>query len=125
MLKYTGVTCHDVCNFLASDSTILQLLNLCGGYLGIYCLIIQFSVLLRFLIIKQWKKAVRHNVLCEVICSLWNSRKVRMRVHNINKITRIYNVIGTIRGSVEPGELVDYFRHFVLTKITRVREDKF
>lgn len=48
-----------------------------------------------------------------------------MRVHNINKITRIYNVIGTIRGSVEPGELVDYFRHFVLTKITRVREDKF
>lgn len=48
-----------------------------------------------------------------------------MRVHNINKITRIYNVIGTIRGSVEPGELVDYFRRFVFTKITRVREDKF
>uniref|UniRef100_A0A9L0T4G8 Aminopeptidase NAALADL1 n=1 Tax=Equus caballus TaxID=9796 RepID=A0A9L0T4G8_HORSE len=30
-------------------------------------------------------------------------RKVRMHVHNTNKITRIYNVIGTIRGSVEPG----------------------
>nr|XP_054368149.1 putative N-acetylated-alpha-linked acidic dipeptidase isoform X2 [Mirounga angustirostris] len=26
-----------------------------------------------------------------------------MHVHNTNKITRIYNVIGTIRGSVEPG----------------------
>ncbi|XP_030616382.1 N-acetylated-alpha-linked acidic dipeptidase 2 [Delphinapterus leucas] len=35
-----------------------------------------------------------------------NSRKVRMRVHNINKITRIYNVIGTIRGSVEPDRYV-------------------
>eukprot|EP00070_Physeter_catodon_P049951 XP_028356845.1 N-acetylated-alpha-linked acidic dipeptidase 2 isoform X2 [Physeter catodon] len=33
-------------------------------------------------------------------------RKVRMRVHNINKITRIYNVIGTIRGSVEPDRYV-------------------
>ncbi|TKC41582.1 hypothetical protein EI555_010926 [Monodon monoceros] len=29
-----------------------------------------------------------------------------MRVHNINKITRIYNVIGTIRGSVEPDRYV-------------------
>ncbi|XP_066894396.1 N-acetylated-alpha-linked acidic dipeptidase 2 isoform X1 [Kogia breviceps] len=33
-------------------------------------------------------------------------RKVRMRIHNINKITRIYNVIGTIRGSVEPDRYV-------------------
>uniref|UniRef100_A0A2K6DU59 N-acetylated-alpha-linked acidic dipeptidase 2 n=1 Tax=Macaca nemestrina TaxID=9545 RepID=A0A2K6DU59_MACNE len=33
-------------------------------------------------------------------------RKVRMHVHNINKITRIYNVIGTIRGSVEPDRYV-------------------
>ncbi|KAM5182662.1 LOW QUALITY PROTEIN: putative N-acetylated-alpha-linked acidic dipeptidase [Callospermophilus lateralis] len=32
-------------------------------------------------------------------------RKVRM-VHNTNKITRIYNVIGTIRGSVEPDRYV-------------------
>ena len=31
-----------------------------------------------------------------------------MHVYNINKITRIYNVIGTIRGSVEPGKLMDY-----------------
>uniref|UniRef100_A0A8D1ESU1 Aminopeptidase NAALADL1 n=1 Tax=Sus scrofa TaxID=9823 RepID=A0A8D1ESU1_PIG len=30
-------------------------------------------------------------------------RKVKMHVHNINQITRIYNVIGTIKGSVEPG----------------------
>uniref|UniRef100_A0A2K5WGL2 N-acetylated-alpha-linked acidic dipeptidase 2 n=1 Tax=Macaca fascicularis TaxID=9541 RepID=A0A2K5WGL2_MACFA len=35
-----------------------------------------------------------------------SSRKVRMHVHNINKITRIYNVIGTIRGSVEPDRYV-------------------
>uniref|UniRef100_UPI0034DEEB71 N-acetylated-alpha-linked acidic dipeptidase 2 isoform 4 n=1 Tax=Rattus norvegicus TaxID=10116 RepID=UPI0034DEEB71 len=33
-------------------------------------------------------------------------RKVRMHVHNINKITRIYNVIGTIRGSTEPDRYV-------------------
>lgn len=45
-------------------------LSLCGGYLGSYCPVIQFSVLLRFLIIKQWKKAVRHNAPCEVICPL-------------------------------------------------------
>ncbi|XP_072467505.1 N-acetylated-alpha-linked acidic dipeptidase 2-like isoform X1 [Notamacropus eugenii] len=33
-------------------------------------------------------------------------RKVRMHVHSTNKITRIYNVIGTIRGSVEPDRYV-------------------
>ncbi|XP_055272160.1 N-acetylated-alpha-linked acidic dipeptidase 2 isoform X1 [Moschus berezovskii] len=33
-------------------------------------------------------------------------RKVRMHVYNFNKITRIYNVIGTIRGSVEPDRYV-------------------
>ncbi|XP_031316393.1 N-acetylated-alpha-linked acidic dipeptidase 2 [Camelus dromedarius] len=33
-------------------------------------------------------------------------RKVKMHVHNINKITRIYDVIGTIRGSVEPDRYV-------------------
>ncbi|XP_012415212.1 N-acetylated-alpha-linked acidic dipeptidase 2 isoform X2 [Trichechus manatus latirostris] len=33
-------------------------------------------------------------------------RKIRMHVHNFNKITRIYNVIGTIRGSVEPDRYV-------------------
>ncbi|XP_014394380.1 PREDICTED: N-acetylated-alpha-linked acidic dipeptidase 2 isoform X3 [Myotis brandtii] len=33
-------------------------------------------------------------------------RKVKMHVHNNNKITRIYNVIGTIRGSVEPDRYV-------------------
>lgn len=31
-------------------------------------------------------------------------RKVRMHVHTNNKITRIYNVIGILRGAVEPGE---------------------
>ena len=45
-------------------------LSLRGGYLGSYCSVIQFSVLLRFLIIKQWKKAARHNAPCEVICPL-------------------------------------------------------
>ncbi|XP_016062294.1 PREDICTED: N-acetylated-alpha-linked acidic dipeptidase 2 [Miniopterus natalensis] len=35
-----------------------------------------------------------------------SSRKVKMHVHNTNKITRIYNVIGTIRGSVEPDRYV-------------------
>ncbi|XP_028904413.1 N-acetylated-alpha-linked acidic dipeptidase 2-like isoform X2 [Ornithorhynchus anatinus] len=35
-----------------------------------------------------------------------SSRKVRMHVHNYNKITRIYNVIGTIRGAVEPDRYV-------------------
>ncbi|XP_055471661.1 N-acetylated-alpha-linked acidic dipeptidase 2 isoform X1 [Psammomys obesus] len=34
------------------------------------------------------------------------SRKVKMHVNNINKITRIYNVIGTIRGSIEPDRYV-------------------
>lgn len=40
----------------------------------------------------------------ELTYSFYNSRKVRMHVSNINRITRIYNVIGTIRGSLEPGE---------------------
>lgn len=31
-----------------------------------------------------------------------------MHVNNINKITRIYNVIGTIRGSTEPGESLKF-----------------
>ncbi|CAH6777423.1 N-acetylated-alpha-linked acidic dipeptidase 2 [Phodopus roborovskii] len=35
-----------------------------------------------------------------------HSRKVRMHVNNINKITRIYNVIGTIKGSMEPDRYV-------------------
>uniref|UniRef100_A0A8D0UDC0 N-acetylated-alpha-linked acidic dipeptidase 2 n=1 Tax=Sus scrofa TaxID=9823 RepID=A0A8D0UDC0_PIG len=33
-------------------------------------------------------------------------RKVKMHVHNINQITRIYNVIGTIKGSVEPDRYI-------------------
>ncbi|NXC72789.1 NALD2 dipeptidase, partial [Anhinga anhinga] len=33
-----------------------------------------------------------------------STRKVRMHVHTNNKITRIYNVIGILRGAVEPGE---------------------
>ncbi|XP_007538607.2 N-acetylated-alpha-linked acidic dipeptidase 2 [Erinaceus europaeus] len=33
-------------------------------------------------------------------------RKVKMHVHNTNQITRIYNVIGTIKGSVEPDRYV-------------------
>ncbi|XP_054433408.1 N-acetylated-alpha-linked acidic dipeptidase 2 isoform X2 [Pteronotus mesoamericanus] len=33
-------------------------------------------------------------------------RKVKMHIHNTNKITRIYNVIGTLPGSVEPDRYV-------------------
>nr|XP_033804589.1 N-acetylated-alpha-linked acidic dipeptidase 2-like isoform X1 [Geotrypetes seraphini] len=36
----------------------------------------------------------------------FSSRKVRMHVHTNNKVTRIYNVIGTIRGAVEPDRYV-------------------
>uniref|UniRef100_A0A5F8G889 Folate hydrolase 1 n=1 Tax=Monodelphis domestica TaxID=13616 RepID=A0A5F8G889_MONDO len=33
----------------------------------------------------------------------YSTRKVKMNIHSNNKITRIYNVIGTLRGTVEPG----------------------
>ncbi|XP_067424606.1 N-acetylated-alpha-linked acidic dipeptidase 2-like [Emydura macquarii macquarii] len=36
----------------------------------------------------------------------YSVRKVRMHVHTINKITRIYNVIGTINGAVEPDRYI-------------------
>jgi hypothetical protein len=39
-----------------------------------------------------------------------------MHVHNTNKITRIYNVIGTIRGSVEPGESLKFLKMFCFYK---------
>lgn len=29
-----------------------------------------------------------------------------MHIHSNNKVTRIYNVIGTLRGAVEPGKLI-------------------
>ncbi|KAM9565188.1 N-acetylated-alpha-linked acidic dipeptidase 2-like isoform 1-T1 [Guaruba guarouba] len=35
-----------------------------------------------------------------------STRKVRMHVHTNNKITRIYNVIGTLRGAVEPDRYI-------------------
>ncbi|XP_061484857.1 N-acetylated-alpha-linked acidic dipeptidase 2-like isoform X3 [Rhineura floridana] len=38
-------------------------------------------------------------------------RKVRMHVHTINKITRIYNVIGTIKGAVEPDRYIIFGGH--------------
>ncbi|KAG8453048.1 hypothetical protein GDO86_004746 [Hymenochirus boettgeri] len=34
------------------------------------------------------------------------TRKVRMHVHNNNQVTRIYDVIGTIRGAVEPDRYI-------------------
>lgn len=46
----------------------------------------------------------------ELTYSFYNSRKVRMHVSNINRITRIYNVIGTIKGSLEPGESLETIR---------------
>nr|XP_034970834.1 putative N-acetylated-alpha-linked acidic dipeptidase isoform X2 [Zootoca vivipara] len=36
----------------------------------------------------------------------YSKRKVRMHVHTVNKITRIYNVIGTIKGAVEPDRYI-------------------
>ncbi|XP_074840071.1 N-acetylated-alpha-linked acidic dipeptidase 2 [Carettochelys insculpta] len=36
----------------------------------------------------------------------YSTRKVRMHVHTNNKITRIYNVIGTIKGAVEPDRYI-------------------
>uniref|UniRef100_A0A674JRI6 Aminopeptidase NAALADL1 n=1 Tax=Terrapene triunguis TaxID=2587831 RepID=A0A674JRI6_9SAUR len=34
--------------------------------------------------------------------SRYSTRKVKMHIHSSNKVTRIYNVIGTIRGATEP-----------------------
>uniref|UniRef100_A0A5F8GJI7 glutamate carboxypeptidase II n=1 Tax=Monodelphis domestica TaxID=13616 RepID=A0A5F8GJI7_MONDO len=36
----------------------------------------------------------------------YSTRKVKMNIHSNNKITRIYNVIGTLRGTVEPDRYV-------------------
>ncbi|NXC43912.1 FOLH1 carboxypeptidase, partial [Penelope pileata] len=36
----------------------------------------------------------------------YSTRKVKMHIHSNNKVTRIYNVIGTIRGTVEPDRYV-------------------
>ncbi|XP_053059753.1 glutamate carboxypeptidase 2 isoform X3 [Acinonyx jubatus] len=33
----------------------------------------------------------------------FSTQKVKMHIHSNNKVTRIYNVIGTLRGAVEPG----------------------
>lgn len=31
-------------------------------------------------------------------------RKIKMQIHSVSKVTGIYNVIGTLRGAVEPGK---------------------
>uniref|UniRef100_A0A8C6YPN2 Aminopeptidase NAALADL1 n=1 Tax=Nothoprocta perdicaria TaxID=30464 RepID=A0A8C6YPN2_NOTPE len=36
----------------------------------------------------------------------YSTRKVKLHIHSNNKVTRIYNVIGTIRGAVEPDRYV-------------------
>ncbi|XP_074073184.1 glutamate carboxypeptidase 2-like isoform X3 [Macrotis lagotis] len=36
----------------------------------------------------------------------YSTRKVKMNIHSNNKVTRIYNVIGTLRGAVEPDRYV-------------------
>uniref|UniRef100_A0A674JVE7 Aminopeptidase NAALADL1 n=1 Tax=Terrapene triunguis TaxID=2587831 RepID=A0A674JVE7_9SAUR len=38
--------------------------------------------------------------------SRYSTRKVKMHIHSSNKVTRIYNVIGTIRGATEPGKAI-------------------
>uniref|UniRef100_A0ABM5FW75 N-acetylated-alpha-linked acidic dipeptidase 2 isoform X1 n=2 Tax=Pogona vitticeps TaxID=103695 RepID=A0ABM5FW75_9SAUR len=40
-----------------------------------------------------------------------STRKVRMHVHTVNQVTRIYNVIGTIKGAVEPDRYVIFGGH--------------
>ncbi|XP_062983244.1 N-acetylated-alpha-linked acidic dipeptidase 2 isoform X2 [Elgaria multicarinata webbii] len=39
------------------------------------------------------------------------TRKVRMHIHTVNQVTRIYNVIGTITGVVEPDRYVIFGGH--------------
>ena len=46
-----------------------------------------------------WKKSLANNIF---LISL-HDRKVRMNIHTNNQVTRIYNVIGRIRGAQEPG----------------------
>ncbi|XP_006160400.1 N-acetylated-alpha-linked acidic dipeptidase 2 [Tupaia chinensis] len=56
---------------------------------------------------ESWKGALNvHYNIGPGFTGSGSSRKVRMNVHNINKVTRIYNVIGTIRGYVEPDRYV-------------------
>jgi hypothetical protein len=40
----------------------------------------------------------------ECVFYLLGIRKVKMHIHSNSKVTRIYNVIGTLRGAVEPGK---------------------
>lgn len=39
-------------------------------------------------------------------------RKLRMNVHTYNQITQIYNVIGRIRGALEPGTIPQYISSY-------------
>ena len=41
-----------------------------------------------------------------LILPLFILRKVKVEVHNERKIMRILNVVGTLKGSVEPGQLI-------------------
>ncbi|XP_067322616.1 N-acetylated-alpha-linked acidic dipeptidase 2 isoform X2 [Anolis sagrei] len=36
----------------------------------------------------------------------YSTRKVQMHIHTVNQITRIYNVIGTIKGAIEPDRYI-------------------
>jgi len=49
--------------------------------------------------------------LTKVFDSGWNWRKIRMEVYNDKKILPTYNVIGYIRGQVEPDRYVIYGNH--------------
>ncbi|XP_042314272.1 N-acetylated-alpha-linked acidic dipeptidase 2-like isoform X2 [Sceloporus undulatus] len=37
---------------------------------------------------------------------IYSTRKVQMHIHTVSQITRIYNVIGTIKGSIEPDRYI-------------------
>lgn len=74
-----------------------------------------FSVLLAlafyWLITQKW-----------LLHTSFHFRKVRMHVQTSNKITRIYNVIGILRGALEPGEhqMFEDFNSFFLLYLLKL-----
>lgn len=51
--------------------------------------------------VKKCVKSVT-TVLKQCVLCLW-IRKVKFHIHSYSKVTRIYNVIGTLKGAIEPG----------------------
>lgn len=49
-------------------------------------------------------------VLKQCVLYLW-IRKVKLHIHSYSKVTRIYNVIGTLKGAIEPGNKSIYLAY--------------